>query len=115
MVKDEVGVSQMHETDTVHGGPHSLVILFLLFPGKEPWQAGQTKHMEGELWDFFQGFLFAKRLYFLLFILFHFDKAYEAGMNFGDMEYSLTNLYQYTNTALYGCGENVSMLSQNIP
>ena len=54
--------------------------------GKEPWQAGQAKHME----------------------------AYEAGMTTGDMEYALTNLYQYANTAIYG-GENVAMLSQNIP
>lgn len=56
------------------------------FAGKEPWQAGQAKHME----------------------------AYEAGMTTGDMEYALTNLYQYTNTAIYS-GENVAMLCQNIP
>lgn len=30
------------------------------------------------------------------------------------MEYALTNLYQYTSTALYGCGENLMSLSQNI-
>jgi len=30
------------------------------------------------------------------------------------MEYATTNLFQYTNTAIYGCGENLESLSQNI-
>jgi len=53
---------------------------------KEPWQAGQSKHLE----------------------------AYESAASTGDMEYATTNLYQYTNTAIYGCGENLESLSQNI-
>jgi len=53
---------------------------------REPWQACLNKHLE----------------------------AYDSGAITGDMEYALTNLYQYTNTALYGCGENLTSLSQNI-
>jgi len=53
---------------------------------KVPWQAGQNKHLE----------------------------AYESGATTGDMEYATINLYQYTNTAIYGCGENLVNLSQNI-
>ena len=41
-------------------------------------------------------------------------EAYDAGCSTGDMEYATTNLYQYTNTAIYGCGENLESLSQNI-
>jgi len=53
---------------------------------KEPWQAGLGKHLE----------------------------AYESGAATGDMEYATTNLYQYSNTALYGCGENLETMAQNI-
>jgi len=53
---------------------------------KVPWQAGQNKHLE----------------------------AYESGATTGDMEYATINLYQYTNTAIYGCGENLESLSPSI-
>merc|ERR1712194_896376 len=53
---------------------------------KEPWQAGQSKHLE----------------------------AYESAAATGDMEYATANLFQYTSTAIYGCGENLESLSQNI-
>eukprot|EP00580_Thalassiosira_gravida_P012547 CAMPEP_0201652466 /NCGR_PEP_ID=MMETSP0493-20130528/44491_1 /ASSEMBLY_ACC=CAM_ASM_000838 /TAXON_ID=420259 /ORGANISM="Thalassiosira gravida, Strain GMp14c1" /LENGTH=707 /DNA_ID=CAMNT_0048128981 /DNA_START=804 /DNA_END=2927 /DNA_ORIENTATION=- len=52
---------------------------------KEPWQAGLERHLE----------------------------AYKSGTTTGDMEYGITNLYQYANTALY-CGENLPNLSQNL-
>jgi len=53
--------------------------------GKEPWQACLSKHLE----------------------------AYDSGAVTGDMEYAISNLYQFTNTAIYGCGEPLGSLSQN--
>jgi len=53
---------------------------------KEPWQAGQNKHLE----------------------------AYEMGATTGDMEFAATNLFQYAGTAMYGCGENLERLSESI-
>lgn len=32
----------------------------------------------------------------------------------GDVEFALSNLYQYVSTAIYGCGENLKKLSENI-
>jgi hypothetical protein len=45
---------------------------------KEPFQASLSKHLE----------------------------AYDIGSSRGDMEYASSNLYQYVNMAIYGCGEN---------
>lgn len=53
---------------------------------KEPWQAGKNKHLE----------------------------AYDAGTTTGDMEFALTNLFLYSSTAFYGCGDNLEGLAQNI-
>lgn len=54
------------------------------FPGKEPWQAGLSKCLE----------------------------AYESGAIAGDMEYAVSNLYQYVNCAIIGCGDNLKTMSQ---
>jgi len=40
-------------------------------------------------------------------------EAYESGATSGDMEYALSNLYQYVIAAVY-CGDNLEGLSQSI-
>jgi len=54
---------------------------------KEPWQACLSKHME----------------------------SYESGAKSGDLEYAVSGLYQHCDTAIYGCGENLEMLSEKMP
>ena len=41
-------------------------------------------------------------------------EAYDLATSTGDVEFALLNLCQYTNTAIYGCGENLKSLSQNV-
>merc|ERR1719491_902942 len=53
---------------------------------KEPWQACQSKHLE----------------------------AYDSGTISGDTHYAMSALYQYSDSAIYGCGDNLETLSQNI-
>jgi hypothetical protein len=88
----------------------ALLILYTSLLGKEPYQgtfglilcdlsilsfmtstisihilAGQSKHLE----------------------------AYDSGCSTGDMEYALTNLFLYSNTGIYGCGDNLKSACQN--
>ena len=55
--------------------------------GKEPWQALLGKHLE----------------------------AFSSGAKTGDLEYAVSAYYQHCNTAIYGCGVNLELLSQTIP
>lgn len=41
-------------------------------------------------------------------------EAYETGTTAGDIEYAITNLFQYVNSCLFGCGENLKKLSRKI-
>ena len=41
-------------------------------------------------------------------------EAYNSGVATGDTEYAFANINQYAFKAIYGCGENVESLSQNM-
>ena len=41
-------------------------------------------------------------------------EAYEVGALSGDMEYATSNLYQYSTSAVFGCGEDLNMLGTSI-
>eukprot|EP00804_Cyclotella_cryptica_P027830 CCRYP_009244-RA/>CCRYP_009244-RA protein AED:0.13 eAED:0.13 QI:0/0.87/0.66/1/0.25/0.22/9/246/899 len=53
---------------------------------KEPFQASLSKHLE----------------------------AFDIGAHRGDMEFAISNLFQYVNMSIYGCGENFAGLIKNI-
>jgi len=41
-------------------------------------------------------------------------EAYDSGTSSGDMEYALTNLFLASSTSVYGCGDNMETVSQNL-
>ena len=41
-------------------------------------------------------------------------EAYDSGTISGDTHYAMNALYQYSDSAIYGCGDNLETLSQNI-
>jgi len=81
-----VATEMMRRLGAVEMTPRLYTIVYgMINIWKEPWQACLSKHLE----------------------------AYDAGAVTGDMEYAISNLYQFTNTAIYGCGEPLGSLSQN--
>lgn len=82
-----IAIEMMKSLDAIEMTPRLYLIVFgFINIWKEPWQAGQQKHVE----------------------------AYNSGVATGDMEYAFVNINQYAFKAIYGCGENVESLSQNM-
>jgi len=81
----QLGVEMMKRLDAIEMIPRLYMVVYgFINIWKEPWQALLGKHLE----------------------------AFESGITTGDIEYAVGALYQYANTAIYGCGENLQSLSQ---
>lgn len=85
-----INICKCSQEEVVNGFCRQSIIQFPCnlnqYLGKEPWQAGLNKFLE----------------------------AYESGWSTGDIEYAVSNLYQYANSASFGCGENLKKLSRKI-
>ena len=81
---------------------------------KEPWQSSQSKHLEAYESGARTGNMeFCTMIPYL--IAFEMTQHLMLVNSFpGDMEYASTNLYQYINTGIYGCGENLTTIAETL-